>query len=56
MPDPQANLTEGEKPVVYSSTGPLILGPSLDVTQQGTLEVTGGGVSPGATVNCGSFS
>lgn len=56
MPEVATNLSESEKPEVYSTTGPLTLGPSLAVTQKGTLEAVGGGVVPGATVNCGSFS
>lgn len=57
MPEQESPYVEAsQKPVVYSSTGPLLIGDNLTLTESGVLNSAGGGLAPGVTVNCGSFS
>ena len=56
MPEQEpAYVDQNQKPVVYTSTGPLTIGENLTVSESGVLDSAGGGLTPGATVNCGSF-
>lgn len=56
MPEQESPYVEqGQKPTVYSSTGPLIIGENLTLTESGVLNSAGGGLVPGSTVNCGTF-
>ena len=49
------NVDKNQEPLLYATSGTLILGDAFAVTPNGILNVTGGGVTPGATINCGTF-
>jgi hypothetical protein len=51
----QENVDKAQEPLLYATTGTLILGDAFTVSQKGVLDVAGGGITPGATVNCGTF-
>lgn len=48
-------INPSQKPLIYATSGALEIGDDFEVTADGILKVTGGGVSPGSTINCGSF-
>jgi hypothetical protein len=49
------NLDKAQEPLLYVTSGTLTLGEAFTVSQGGVLNVAGGGIVPGSTVNCGTF-